>query len=187
MDEVVQFAREYIDVKAFRTIARKKKIREAYESLTGKKLELNCSTCYIEALFEIIKNVKMATPNYELRKGVLLEAFGDASKTCTNATLTDELAEWYLTYFPEKAIYFSKISPDFGKKPLPEVKKEELPPVEDNPVKLVNDVLNPPNPELNAKQQNLKDLNDSINKPDQKEETKEVKKKVVKKQTKKAK
>jgi len=52
----------------------------------------------------------MATiKGYELKKGVLLQAFGDASKTCTNDTLTDELAEWYLKNFPEKAIYFSRI------------------------------------------------------------------------------
>lgn len=51
----------------------------------------------------------MATRNYELKKGVLLQAFGDASKTCTNDTLTDELAQWYLKNYPEKAIYFSKI------------------------------------------------------------------------------
>ena len=33
---------------------------------------------------------------YKLLKGAVLTAFGDASKTCTNLTLTDELAEWHL-------------------------------------------------------------------------------------------
>ncbi len=51
----------------------------------------------------------MATPNYQLKKGVLLQAFGDASKTCTNDTLTDSLAEWYLKYYPEKIIYFERV------------------------------------------------------------------------------
>jgi hypothetical protein len=46
---------------------------------------------------------------YELKKGVLLQAFGDASKTCTNDNLTDELAEWHLKQCPEKSIYFSRI------------------------------------------------------------------------------
>lgn len=110
-DEVHSFARDYIDVRSFRTQARKAKIREAYKLLTGKKMKVSCSTCYIEALLEIINNTKMATPNYELKKGVLLQAFGDASKTCTNDTLTDELAQFYLTHYPEKAIYFSRIPP----------------------------------------------------------------------------
>jgi len=49
--------------------------------------------------------------NYKLKKGVLLQAFGDASKTVTNDSphFTDELAEWYLKNYPEKAIYFAVI------------------------------------------------------------------------------
>jgi len=34
--------------------------------------------------------------NYILKEGVLLQAFSDASKSCTNINLTDELAEWHL-------------------------------------------------------------------------------------------
>jgi len=51
----------------------------------------------------------MASTKYELKKGVLLEAFGDPSKTCTNATLTDELGDWYMAHYPDKAIYFSRL------------------------------------------------------------------------------
>jgi len=49
--------------------------------------------------------------NYKLKKGVLLQTFGDASKTVTNDSphFTDELAEWYLKNYPEKAIYFAVI------------------------------------------------------------------------------
>jgi len=47
--------------------------------------------------------------NYLLKPGVLLQAFGDASKTCTNANLTDELAQWHLSQCPEKAKYFARI------------------------------------------------------------------------------
>jgi len=108
-DEVHSFARDFINVRSFRTQARKAKIREAYELLTGEKIKISCSTCYIEALFKIINNTKMASSKYELKKGVLLQAFGDASKTCTNDTLTDELAEWYLKNYPEKIIYFSRV------------------------------------------------------------------------------
>lgn len=110
VEEVCLFARDYINVKSFRTSLRKQKIRQAYEIITGKKIIISCSTCYVEALLEITNKIKMATrKGYELKRGVLLQAFGDASKACTNDTLTDELAEWYLKYYPEKAIYFSKI------------------------------------------------------------------------------
>lgn len=72
----------------------------------------SCSTCYIEALLEIVKSFKkidMATSNYELKRGVLLESFGHPEKTCTNDTLTDELAEWHLRENPGKAIYFARM------------------------------------------------------------------------------
>ena len=109
IDEVQSFARDFINFKSFRTSGRKAKIREAYKALTGDNIRVSCSTCYIEALMLIINSQPMASRNYELKRGVLLEAFGDASKTCTNDTLTDELAEWYLTNHPEKKIYFAKM------------------------------------------------------------------------------
>jgi hypothetical protein len=109
VDEIQSFARDFINVKSFRTSSRKAKIREAYKSLTGENIKITCNTCYIEALLTIINSKPMATRNYELKKGVLLQAFGDASKTCTNDTLTDELAQWYLKNYPEKAVFFSRI------------------------------------------------------------------------------
>jgi hypothetical protein len=107
MEEVLMFARDYINHPASRTKERKAKIRDAIRRLTGDVLGESCGTCYIEALFKIINLNKMS--KYELKKGVVLQAFGDASKTCTNNTITDELAEWYLKYHPEKRIYFAKI------------------------------------------------------------------------------
>jgi hypothetical protein len=144
IDEVLLFARDYVDVKQFRTSYRKQKIREAYEIATGKKIIITCSTCYIEALMEILKYNPMATKKgYELKKGVLLQAFGDASKTCTNDTLTDELAEWYLRHFPEKAIYFSKI---------PVNKVKPAPPADIKIVKpKVAEVVKPPEPDVPGK------------------------------------
>jgi hypothetical protein len=110
IDEVVAFSRDYVNNRSHRTGERKAKIKEALTQLTGEKLKFGCSTCYIEALFKILNLTKMATPKgYELKKGVLLQAFGHPEKVCTNLTLTDELAEWYLKYYPEKAIYFAKI------------------------------------------------------------------------------
>jgi len=109
IDEIQSFARDFINIKSFRTSSRKAKIREAYKALTGEEIKITCNTCYIEALLKIINSKPMATRNYELKKGVLLQAFGDASKTCTNDTITDELGDWYLKHYPEKAIYFSRI------------------------------------------------------------------------------
>jgi len=106
IEEVTSFAREYINKPAYRTAERKAKIREALKQLTGEIVVISCGTCYIEALYKILKHTTMATSKYELRRGVVLQVFGDPTKTCTNNTLTDELAEWYLTYYPEKAVYF---------------------------------------------------------------------------------
>jgi hypothetical protein len=109
IDDVQSFSRDFINFKSFRTSGRKAKIREAYKLLTGKNIRISCSTCYIEALLLIVNSQPMASRNYELKRGVLLQAFGDASKTCTNDTITDELAEWYLKNQPEKIVYFSKL------------------------------------------------------------------------------
>jgi len=108
VDEIQSFARDFINVKSFRTTSRKVKIREAYKILTGEEIKVTCSTCYIEALLIIINSKPMATRKYELKKGVLLQTFGDASKTCTNDTITDELGDWYMENDPSKIIYFSR-------------------------------------------------------------------------------
>jgi hypothetical protein len=107
--QIQSFARDFINIKSFRTSGRKAKIREAYKILTGEEIKLSCNTCYIEAIFTIIKSQPMATRKYELKKGVVLTAFGDASKTCTNDTITDELGDWYMKHYPDKAIYFSRV------------------------------------------------------------------------------
>lgn len=49
----------------------------------------------------------MPTSKYALKAGVLLQAFSDVSKTCTNANITDELAEWHLSHNPGCVIYFA--------------------------------------------------------------------------------
>lgn len=130
IDEVIAFSRDYVNNRSHRTGERKAKIKEALKQLTGEKLEFGCSTCYIEAIYKILNLTKMTTPKgYELKKGVLLQAFGHPEKACTNLTLTDELAEWYLKYYPEKAVYFAKIPvmPDPAKVII-------IPPVEINPI-----------------------------------------------------
>jgi hypothetical protein len=116
IDEIYGFAVEYLNRKEERTSQRKRKIRQAYRELFNRDIIVSCATCYIEALLEIVKSFKkinMATSNYELKRGVLLEAFGHPEKTCTNDTLTDELAEWHLREHPEKAVYFARMSSGF--------------------------------------------------------------------------
>ena len=49
----------------------------------------------------------MSHCNYVLKAGALLQAFSDASKTCTNANLTDELAQFHLKRDPSCARYFA--------------------------------------------------------------------------------
>jgi hypothetical protein len=51
----------------------------------------------------------MATQNYALKKGVLLEIFGEPSKTCTNDTITDEIGDWVMKNRPELKIYFERM------------------------------------------------------------------------------
>jgi len=126
IDDVQSFSRDFINFKSFRTSQRKAKIREAYKLLTGKNFRVSCSTCYIEALMLIVNSQPMASRNYELKRGVLLQAFGDASKTCTNDTITDELAEWYLKNQPEKIIYFSKLPPWLNVVSTPESGRTKL-------------------------------------------------------------
>jgi hypothetical protein len=116
---VLSFARDYINNKKERTYDRKQKIRTVYKELIGEDINGRCSTCYIEALlkimklFEFKKITEMATPNYELKRGVLLESFGHPEKTCTNDTITDELAEWHLRQCPEKAQLFARMASKF--------------------------------------------------------------------------
>ena len=54
-----------------------------------------------------IKPFEMALSKYQLKAGVLLQAFSDASKVMTNKNITDELAEWHLKNNPACARYFS--------------------------------------------------------------------------------
>lgn len=111
VEEVVLFTREYINDPKTRTRERKDKIRTAYRILTGENLVTNCSSCLIETLFKIKKIMEKQPCKYLLKPGALLQAFSDTSKTCTNANLTDELAEWHLTHNPGTACLFSKIPP----------------------------------------------------------------------------
>jgi hypothetical protein len=107
--EVLEFTREYINNPNTRTRERRDKIRSAYRELTGENLTTNCSTCLIETLFKIKKLMEKQPCKYLLKPGALLQAFSDVDKTCTNANLTDELAEWHLKHNPGTRCLFSRI------------------------------------------------------------------------------
>lgn len=109
-ENVLLFAREYINKPKSRTSQQRILIRDVYKDLTGDVVSESCGTCYIAALLTIIKlKKKMATSDYVLKPGAILQAFGDASKIATNKNLTNELAEWYLKNVPGSRAKFSKI------------------------------------------------------------------------------
>jgi hypothetical protein len=146
-DDIHAFAREYVNNKNTRTGARNAKIRKAYKELTGKTIKVTCSTCYIEALYEIINNTKMATINYELKRGYVAQfdnAFNGV-KAFTNDTVTDELATEYLKRYPSRSIYFARIPARIT--PVPPVVKiipptitEVLPPTPDELIQATTEV-----------------------------------------------
>jgi hypothetical protein len=98
IEEVLAFSREYVNGKV--TKERKDKIAAAYKKLTGENLRISCGTCFIEAIFKIKKIMERVPCKYRLKPGALLRTFGDESKTCTNANLTNELADFHLRNNP---------------------------------------------------------------------------------------
>lgn len=94
LTDVRAFARDYIN--GNQTQERRRIIRAAYYQLTGINLRVSCGTCYIEAIFTILKKMEQKPCKYRLKKGALLQAFGNSDLLCTNDNLTDEKAEWHL-------------------------------------------------------------------------------------------
>ncbi|HUX57078.1 MAG TPA: hypothetical protein VMV77_08895 [Bacteroidales bacterium] len=87
----------------------------------------------------------MAQCNYVLKAGVLLQAFSDASKTCTNANLTDELAQFHLKRDPSCARFFAVMPGQTGSNtvtaPRPQGPTIIIPPEKEVP-KVANDFVN---------------------------------------------
>ena len=128
IDEVKQFARDYVNIPAQRTREHKAKIAEAYRSITGRNLRNGCSTCYIEAVFKILKYNPM-TSKYEIKRGAVVQVFGHPEKAVTNNTITDEIGDWYVKYHPEKLKFFvryPKVAPVIIIPPVAPVIKVEV-------------------------------------------------------------
>lgn len=89
IEEVRSFARDYVNGQ--KTPERRQAIREAYREITGESLHHSCDTCYIEAIFKILKHMDKASCSYRLRKGLIIQPFGGG--IITNDNLTDAIAE----------------------------------------------------------------------------------------------
>jgi hypothetical protein len=88
-EQVRAFARDYINGQ--KTPERKQVIRQAYWDITGESLHHSCDTCYIEAIFKILKHMDKPACNYRLIKGYIIQPFGGG--IITNENLTNEIAE----------------------------------------------------------------------------------------------
>lgn len=121
-----QFARQFVNEASFRNTENKEVIRREYRRMFGGYLNAGCSTCFIEALFKILNKKQMASSNYILKKGVVLQVFGDASRSYTWKTITDEIAEQILKEYPGKRIFFDQIPSPVVEIPVVEVSEPEV-------------------------------------------------------------
>lgn len=137
-EEVKAFAREFINGE--RTRERRMKISEALFQLTGDRLRVSCETCYIEAIFKIIKLMERKPCKYRLLKGAVIQPFGEGY--VTNDNLTDELAEKCLRTVRGCASLFDKMPED-----APEFVDPTIVPVKNEPVEKENKEANIPAPE----------------------------------------
>jgi hypothetical protein len=105
LEEVKAFARDFVN--GNRTSERLVKVRSAYRQITGNNLRITCSTCYIEAIFTILKHMEKHPCRYELKKGAILQPFGGG--IVTNENLTDAIAEECLRTVRGAASLFAKM------------------------------------------------------------------------------
>jgi hypothetical protein len=90
-EQIRSFSRDFINGIG-RTAERKKLIASTYRQIFHENLRVSCITCYIEAIFKIIKIVETKKScNYRLKKGAILQPFGGG--IITNDNITDEIAE----------------------------------------------------------------------------------------------
>lgn len=93
----------------------KELIEQLYIEVTGRTfVATTCQQCYHDAVIEVIhylnKNGRMAEKlNYKLRAGAIINCptFKNG-QVFTNDNLTDEIAQEYLTEYPEQEVLFEK-------------------------------------------------------------------------------
>lgn len=108
LDEVKAFARDFIN--GNQTRERRTAIQSVYFQLTGERLRTTCGTCFIEALYKILKIMEKQPCRYKLKKGAVLQPFGEGLVTSDN--LTDELAEKCLRTIRGAASLFAELPAD---------------------------------------------------------------------------
>jgi hypothetical protein len=130
LEEVKAFARDFIN--GNRTEERLLKVKAAYRQITDENLRITCETCYIEAIFKILRY--METPRipcrYRLKKGAILQPFSGG--IVTNENLTDAIAEECLRTIRGAAVLFAEMPA-----PAPEPDLKIVPVVDQPPA--VND------------------------------------------------
>ncbi len=123
LPEVSRFAPLFVDDIARRAIQKQldpdetDAIVRLYNAVMHSPMPKTCSNCVSDAYFELYNLWKRDQQHFEdlyncqyrLRGGVLLQAFGDKSKNCTNKNLTNELAEYHLRFNPGCRKLFERI------------------------------------------------------------------------------
>jgi len=85
-------------------------IFKTYKLIFNKEWKVTCKSCYFDCytyLYGLTKNSKeleiMENKIYSLKKGILLQGFpfsADDKYTCTDKSITTEIAEWHLKVDP---------------------------------------------------------------------------------------
>lgn len=97
----------------------KQEIEKLYFDVLDKKfVRTSCGDCYRDAAIEMVcylkKHGKMKEKRlYGLKAGIVLQEEFGSSRFVTNANLTDEFAEKYLSENPQNINYFSKYPEDW--------------------------------------------------------------------------
>lgn len=116
VEDVFSRLKEFGKAKAF-SASDKDEIEILYHEVLGKTfVKTSCNDCYKDAVFEMYaylkKNGKMKEKTvYRLKNGVLLQMGFGSGEFYTNANLTDEAAEKYLSAHPENINFFA-VYPD---------------------------------------------------------------------------
>jgi hypothetical protein len=117
----------------------------------------------------------MPNSRYQLKAGVLLQAFGDPSKACTNKNLTDALAEWHLINNPGVRKYFAVLPPDAPGVSGPPAGITVVSPIVSGQTRILAPEPPPP-PKIIDPPEQIQELLNVVNLPDKPPEKKELKK-----------
>lgn len=123
------------------SIEQKQLIADTYLEVMGRKFRrTSCRRCYHDAVIEMAvrlrKEQKMAEKcDYRMRAGFIIHhPQVDGGKIYTNANLTNEAAEKYLSLFPQKRVMFEQV-PEKPVEAPEEQKQASDQPSEDKPKK----------------------------------------------------